>query len=201
MMIQRIRSVAFLIAVGICSVLWSACANQPVGTSNNSNSAPSAETSKPPSDKGDRVVTGGDLDFMNQAAMGSMAEVEIGRLALNQAASAEVKGFAQHMIDDHSKAGGELKQLAQGKKVMLPPEVSPTHKQTMEKLSKLKGAEFDREYVKAMVEAHEKDVTAFGAVAQNATDADVKAFAAKTLPTLQQHLQMIRGIAAKMDVK
>ena len=200
-MIQRIKPVAFLMGIGMCCVLWSACANQPVGTSNNGNSVPRAETAKPPGDKGDRVVTGGDLDFMNQAAMGSMAEVELGRLATNQAASADVKGFAQHMIDDHSKAAGELKQLAQGKNVMLPPEVSPSHKQTMEKLMKLKGAEFDREYVKAMVEDHIKDVTAFGAVSQNATDADVKAFAVKTLPTLQQHLQMIRGIAAKMDVK
>jgi len=138
---------------------------------------------------------------MNQAAMGSLAEVELGRLALNQAASADVKGFAQQMIDDHSKAAGQLKQLAQGKNVMLPLEISPSHKQTMEKLTNLKGAEFDREYVKAMVEDHVKDVTAFGAVAQNATDADVKAFAAKTLPTLQEHLQMIRGIAAKLDVR
>lgn len=201
MIIQRIRSVAFLTAVGICSGLWSGCANQPVVTSNNDNSASRAETAQPPSDKGDRVVTGGDLDFMNQAAMGSMAEVELGRLALNQAASADVKGFAQQMIDDHSKATGELKQLAQGKKVMLPPEVSPSHKQIMEKLSKLKGAEFDSEYVRAMVEDHVKDVTAFGAVAQNATDADVKAFAAKTLPTLQEHLQMIRSIATKMNVR
>jgi len=201
MMIQRIRSVAFLIGVGMCSVLWSGCASQPVATSNNGNSAPRAETAKPPSDRGDRVVTGGDLDFMNQAAMGSLAEVELGRLALNQAASADVKGFAQQMIDDHSKAAGQLKQLAQGKNVMLPLEISPSHKQTMEKLTKLKGAECDREYVKAMVEDHVKDVTAFGAVAQNATDADVKAFAAKTLPTLQEHLQMIRGIAAKLDVR
>ncbi len=197
-MIQRLKPVAFLMGVGMCGVLWTACASQPA-TSNNT--APKAETAKPPSDKGDQVVTGGDLAFMNDAAMGGMAEVELGRLAINQAASKEVKAFAQHMIDDHSKAGEELKQLAQGKKVMLPPDVSPTHKEVMGKLSPLKGAEFDRAYVKAMVEDHVKDVTAFEAVSKNATDADVKTFAAKTLPTLQQHLQMIRGIAAKMDVK
>jgi len=193
-------------ASGVFSVLLTACATQPT-SSNNSNSTPTnsppakVETAKPPSDKGDSVVTGGDLAFMNDAAMGGMAEVELGRLAINQAASKEVKAFAQHMIDDHSKAGEELKQLAQGKKVMLPPDVSPTHKEVMGKLSPLKGAEFDRAYVKAMVEDHVKDVTAFEAVSKNATDADVKAYAAKTLPTLQQHLQMIRGIAAKMDVK
>ena len=205
-MTKRKRLIAVLMASGMFGVLLTACATQPTA-SNNSNSTPTnsptakAETAKPPSDKGDQVVTGGDLAFMNDAAMGGMAEVELGRLAINQAASKEVKAFAQHMVDDHSKAGGELKQLAQGKKVMLPPDVSPTHKEVMGKLSPLKGAEFDRAYVKAMVEDHVKDVTAFEAVSKNATDADVKAYATKTLPTLQQHLQMIRGIAAKMDVK
>lgn len=77
----------------------------------------------------------------------------------------------------------------------------PKHKEVMEKLSKLKGAEFDREYVKAMVEDHEKDVAAFEATSKGAVDADVKAFATKTLPTLKEHLQMIREIDGKMGGK
>ncbi|MGH7962134.1 MAG: DUF4142 domain-containing protein, partial [Candidatus Binatia bacterium] len=80
-------------------------------------------------------------------------------------------------------------------------ELNPTHKETMAKLSQLKGAEFDREYVKAMVEGHVKDVTAFESVAKGAVDADVKAYATKTLPTLKEHLQMIRTISAKMGEK
>jgi len=138
---------------------------------------------------------------MNDAAPGGMAEVELGKLAAEKAQNAEVKAFGQKMIADHSKAGEELKQLAAQKKVMLPPDVLPTHKELMEKLSKLSGADFDREYVKAMVEAHEKDVTAFESVAKGATDADVKAFAAKTLPTLKMHLEMVKGMADKMGVK
>jgi len=160
-----------------------------------------AEPAKAPSDKGDTVVTGGDLAFLNDAAPGGMVEVELGRLAVKQASSKEVKQFAERMIADHSKAGEELKQLAQQKKVMLSPELLPTHKETMAKLAKLNGAEFDREYVKAMVADHEKDVTAFESVAKGAVDADVKAFAMKTLPTLKEHLQMIRGIESKMDKK
>ena len=156
---------------------------------------------EPPSDKGDRVVTGGDLAFMNEAAPGGLAEVELGRLAEERAASAEVKAFARQMIADHAKAGEKLKQLAQQKKVVLPEAILPKAKQTKEMLSKLQGAEFDRAYVKAMLEVHLSDVAAFEAVAKNATDADVKAFAGETVPTLKHHLEMIRAIAQTMNIK
>jgi len=160
-----------------------------------------AGAADPPSDKGDQIVTGGDLAFMNDAAPGGMAEVQLGSLAVERAVSAQVKQFAQRMIEDHSKAGDKLKKLAQQKKVTLPPDILPQAKQTKENLAKLKGAEFDGAYVKAMVEVHEKDVAAFEAVAQNATDADVKAFAAETVPTLKHHLQMIRDLAKSMKVQ
>ncbi len=135
---------------------------------------------------------------MNEAAPGGKAEVELGRMAATQGMSKEVKAFGQKMVEDHSKANQELMQLAEQKKVMLPPDVMPKHKEVMEKLAKLKGADFDKEYVKAMVEDHIKDVTAFEATANNGVDADVKAFAAKTLPTLRMHLQMIKDIQGKM---
>ncbi len=155
----------------------------------------------PPSDKGDAVVTGGDLSFMNAAAPGGMAEVELGRLAEKKAESSEVKAFGERMVTDHSKAGKKLEALAVQKHVKLPAKLMPEQKQTMAKLSKLSGSEFDRAYVAAMVTAHEKDVAAFKAVAKNGTDADVKAFAAGTLPTLEKHLQMINALADKMGVK
>ncbi len=184
-------------------LLASACGGTSPGADGTANSEPIVKTepAKPPSDRGDKVVTGGDLAFMNDAAPGSMLEVELGRLALQRAASSEVKQFAQQMITDHTRAGQELTQIAQGKKVTLPQELLPKHKETMEKLSKLNGAEFDREYVKAMVEAHVKDVTAFESAATTGVDADVKAFAAKTLPTLRMHLQMIREIESRMAKK
>lgn len=155
---------------------------------------------QPPSDKGDRVVTGGDLAFMNDAAPGGLAEVELGKLAAERAVSPQVKKFAKQMIEDHSMAGQKLEQLAQLKKVKLPLGVSPEAKQTKEKLSKLSGEDFDHEYVKAMLEVHQKDVAAFAAVSQNATDADVKAFAAAALPTLKHHLEMIREIAKSTNL-
>ncbi|MCA1593397.1 MAG: DUF4142 domain-containing protein [Acidobacteria bacterium] len=198
---KRITTGTRLMALGVLSLLASACGSEP-GKSGTANSEPIVKTdpAKPPSDKGDSVVTGGDLAFMNDAAPGGMAEVELGRLASKQAASRDVKAFAERMMADHSKAGEELKALAQRKKVVLPPDVLPKHKEAMAKLSKLSGAEFDKEYVKAMVEDHEKDVTAFEAEAKGAIDSDVKAFAEKTLPTLKMHLQIIHDIAAKMGV-
>jgi putative membrane protein len=188
-------------AIGILAAFGAACSNEPGKETANSAPIIKSEPAKPASDKGDAVVTGGDLAFMNDAAPGGMAEVELGKMAASKAQNAEVKAFGQKMVDDHSKAGEELKQLAAQKKVTLPPDVLPAHKQLMEKLSKLSGAEFDKEYVAAMVEAHEKDVAAFENVSKTAADADVKAFATKTLPTLKMHLEMIKAMADKMGVK
>ena len=198
---KNIRTGFLLFSVAAFGSFGAACAKEQ--NKETANSAPiiKTEPAKPPSDKGDAVVTGGDLAFMNDAAPGGMAEVELGKMAVSKAQNAEVKAFAQKMIDDHSKAGDELKQLATQKKVMLPTDVLPAHKQLMDKLSKSSGADFDKEYVAAMLEAHEKDVAAFDNVSKTAADADVKAFATKTLPTLKMHLEMIKGLAEKMGVK
>lgn len=137
-------------------------------------------------------------EFMTEAAQGGMAEVELGRLASTKAQNASVKQFGQQMMADHTRANNELKQLAEKKNVTLPTDVGTTHKATADKLSKLSGAEFDKEYVEEMVKDHEKDVKAFQTQADSATDADVKAFAVKTLPTLKMHLEMIKSIQSKM---
>ncbi len=198
---ERMKVGVLYSAIGILAAFGAACSNEPGKETANSAPIIKSEPAKPASDKGDAVVTGGDLAFMNDAAPGGMAEVELGKMAASKAQNAEVKAFGQKMVDDHSKANDELKQIAAQKKVMLPPDVMPAHKQLMEKLSKLSGADFDKEYVKAMVEAHEKDVAAFENVSKTAADADVKAFATKTLPTLKMHLEMIKAMAGKMGVK
>ncbi len=198
---ERMKAGVLYSAIGILAAFGAACSNEPGKETANSAPIIKSEPAKPASDKGDAVVTGGDLAFMNDAAPGGMAEVELGKMAAGKAQNAEVKAFGQKMVDDHSKANDELKQIAAQKKVMLPPDVLPAHKQLMEKLSKLSGADFDKEYVAAMVEAHEKDVTAFENVSKTAADADVKAFATKTLPTLKMHLEMIKAMAGKMGVK
>ena len=102
------------------------------------------------------------------------------------------------MVTDHSKANDELKALAKKKNWTLPAEPDSSTKSTLDSLKSKTGADFDKEYVSEMVDDHEKDVKAFQDKAQNATDPDLKAFAAKTLPTLQKHLDAIKAIQAKM---
>jgi putative membrane protein len=129
-----------------------------------------------------------DQNFVSKAALGGMAEVALGKLAVDKASSDEVKKFGQRMVDDHGKAGDELKTLAQNKHITLPTDPDPHAKALQDKLAKLSGAEFDRAYMQAMVVDHKKDVNEFRLEAHSGKDADVKGWAAKTLPTIEEHL-------------
>ena len=135
-------------------------------------------------------ISSSDRKFMEKAAEGGLAEVELGKLATQKAGAPEVKQFGQRMVDDHSKANDQLKQLATSKGVNLPTELDRSTRREMDKLSKLSGADFDREYMKHMVSDHKKDVSEFKSEANKAKDSDVKQFASQTLPTLEQHLQL-----------
>ena len=139
--------------------------------------------------------------FAPTAAQGGLAEVELGRLALQRAADPAVKEFGQRMVTDHTRANAELKAVAAQKNIQLPTDLSSSQKSTMDKLSKLSGAEFDREYMSDMVKDHETDVKEFETQAKEGTDTDVKDFATKTLPTLQAHLQMARNVARKVGAQ
>lgn len=140
----------------------------------------------------------GDTDFMTKAALGGMAEVELGKLAATKAQNPEVKKFAQQMVTDHTKANDELKALAGEKNFSMPVRLDPKHQAVLDKLNGLSGAEFDKAYVEAMVADHEETVALFKSEADGGKDADAKAWAAKTLPALQMHLDMIKGIQSKM---
>jgi putative membrane protein len=134
-----------------------------------------------------------DHQFIMEAARGGMAEVELGQLAKDKAQSDAVKQFGERMVTDHGKANDELKTLAQSKNITLPADLDAKHKATKDKLSKLSGAQFDRAYMQEMVSDHQKDVNEFRKQSQSAKDPEVKAWAAKTLPTLQEHLQMAQA--------
>ena len=105
------------------------------------------------------------------------------------------------MIADHSRANNELKVVAAKKNIELPSDLNSSQKSTMEKLSKLSGAEFDKEYISDMVNDHEEDVEDFQTQANKGNDPEIKAFAAKALPTLQGHLQKARELAKKIGAK
>jgi putative membrane protein len=140
---------------------------------------------------------GADDTFMKTAAMAGMAEVEHGRLAAQNAASSDVKQFAQRMVDDHSKANAELQSLASQKNVTLPKELDAKHKAKQDQLAKLNGPAFHSAYMTHMAAAHKEAVSLFQREAKSGKDAEIKAFAEKTLPTVQEHLKMAQDLSAK----
>jgi len=135
-------------------------------------------------------VPSGDKHFMEKAAIGGLAEVQLGNLAQQKAASDQVRQFGMRMVQDHTKANDELKRLASSKGLQLPSAVDAKHQQVADKLSKMTGADFDKAYMSDMVSDHKEDIGEFKKEANGGKDPDLKAFAAKTLPTLQEHLQM-----------
>jgi len=138
--------------------------------------------------------------FVNEAARGGMAAVELGRLAVQRALDPDIKAFAQRMVDDHTRANDELKQLAERKKWKLPTQTTSTQEMTYNRLHDKAGADFDREYAKAMVKHHDHDVKMFETYAESGKDADLKSFAASTIATLRDHQQMARANASKLGV-
>jgi putative membrane protein len=127
-----------------------------------------------------------------------MAEVELGKLASEKASNDAVKQFGKRLADDHGKAGEELKKIAQDKGITPPTEMDGKHKKLHDRLSKLSGAQFDRAYVDEMVKDHRKDVKDFQRESEKAKDSDVKSFASKTLPTLQDHLKEAEGLQSQV---
>jgi putative membrane protein len=140
-------------------------------------------------------VAHADAAFMKKAAEGGLAEVEAAKLAQSKGVSPQVKTFGMQMTEDHSQAGDELKQLASGKGVELPTEPSLGHKAKLKLLNTADGVTFDKRYADSWgVEAHEDMLKLFQKAAKDAKDPDVKAFATKTLPTVQHHLEMGKGL-------
>ena len=143
-------------------------------------------------------MTPEDKEFVSKAGMAGLYEVQAANLALQKAQSAEVKAFAQRMVTDHSQANAELSRLATTKGLALPTELDGEPESAVEHLATLSGAEFDKAYMQHMVPDHEKTIAEFDRASTTATDADVKAFAGKTLPVLRQHLQMAKDVSSKL---
>jgi len=131
-----------------------------------------------------------DKAFMQEAAKGGMMEVEMGRMAQEQGKSADVKKIGSRMVADHSKANNELMAIAKKKGVTLG--------NAKAKMEKMGGANFDKEYVTAMVKDHEKDLASFQAEAQNGGDPEVKGFALKTSEVIKKHLAMVKDAQRKL---
>jgi putative membrane protein len=144
------------------------------------------------------AMTDEDKEFVTMAGIGGLAEVQMGNLAVQNASSAEVKAFAQRMLADHSKANAELAQLATTKGLALATELTGDPKNALDHLATLTGAAFDKAYMQHMVEDHEKVVAAFDKASTSATDAELKAWAGRTLPALKEHLELAKATARKV---
>ena len=147
---------------------------------------------------GTSMVDDNARNFVKEAATGGMMEVELGQMAETKGKSQQVKDFGKMMVDDHSKANSDLKNIASKKNIDVPAALTDDQKKDVDKLSKKSGADFDKAYVDMMVEDHKKDVNAFKKASGNLNDNDLKNFATNTLPTLQKHLDAIQNIKTKM---
>ncbi len=136
-----------------------------------------------------------DKAFVMEAAIGGLAEVEMGKLAADNAVSREVKDFGERMVTDHEKANKDLEQAVAPYGVILPTKVDDVHQRHLDMLKAKKGADFDRAFTRHMVEGHEKMVKLFKKEARSGQAAPVKEFATNTLPTLQEHLKIAKDLA------
>jgi putative membrane protein len=141
-----------------------------------------------------------DASFYKKAAEGGLAEVELGKLAQDKSPTQSVKEFGSMMIKDHSAANEKLKAIAEAKSIKLPTSPSVGQMATKTKLEVLSGKTFDKSYIKGMVADHKEDIKEFQKEASTGQDADAKAYAAATLPTLKAHLKKIEAIAAAQGV-
>jgi len=140
-----------------------------------------------------------DAEFVQKAAAGGLAEVNLSLLAPTRAKSAEVKTFAKQMVDDHGKANQELINLANRKGWTLPTTEDAKHKAVWNKLKGLAGDRFDHAYSDQMVKDHEMTVSLFSSESKNGRDRDLRAWAGKTLPTLRHHLDMAHKLPGQHD--
>ena len=136
-----------------------------------------------------------DQAFVTKASGGGMYEVALSKLALEKASAPALKDFAQMMVADHTKANEELKQLAASKNAEVAPGVPADKQAVIDRMAKLDGAKFDKAYHDQLgIKDHKTDIALFEKEARNGKDPELKAWAAKTLPTLKTHLQHAQDI-------
>jgi len=136
-------------------------------------------------------------DFVTMAANGDMLEIESGKLAEQKASSDQIKQFAKQLVTDHQKTTEELKALVNGGKVkaQLPTAMDSSHQSKLDKLKGLSGADFDKAFDDTQTSAHKDATSLFERYSKGGENTDLKAFAAKHLPTLQHHLKMAEDLS------
>jgi len=193
---NRLSILSLALGVGLLAGAGSVGAQATSSTSTGASTTGASTTGATNAGGSGASMSSADKSFVQKAAVGGLAEVEMGKLAQQKAANDQVKQFGSHMVDDHSKANTELQQVASSKGITLPTDLDANHKSKVAKLEKLSGAQFDRAYMTEMVADHKKDVAEFRKQSTSGKDGDIKGFAAKTLPTLEDHLKMAQSTDA-----
>lgn len=140
-----------------------------------------------------------DQTFVTKAAAGGMFEVEAGKLAQSKAASEELKAFGAMLVKDHSAANEELKTVATSKGAVVPTALPKDKQSKLDKMAKADAKDFDKKFIEEVgQDAHKTDISLFEKASRDADDPDLKAFAAKTLPTLQAHKDHADGLRKAM---
>ncbi len=138
---------------------------------------------------------------MMKASAAGLAEVNLSELAVRRASSPAVRQFAQQMIRDHQRANQQLLNLGNKLQLLSAEKMDEKHTKLHDKLAKLEGAEFDREYMEAMVKDHEEAVKLFEKQSKEGQDATLKGAAGDLLPHLKKHLEMARDICKEVKGK
>ena len=186
----------FAVAVGLAfSFLSVGCSK--TGPSDTAADRPATATNPPA--QADRSTAAGmlsaaDREFATKAAQGGMAEVEMGNLAQQQGSSDQMKDFGRKLVQDHTRMNNDLKDIASRENITLPTEISADQRKTIDRLSKLSGAQVDREFAKESVNDHKEDISEFQKEASSGENQSLKNFASSNIPVLQDHLNMAESI-------
>ncbi|MDO3628606.1 DUF4142 domain-containing protein [Mucilaginibacter sp. BT774] len=193
------RKLTFLLTIVGSTLVFQACNH---GNKDAKESADSLNKTKDTTSNamntGGIAVNSDDAKFATAAANGGMTEVALAKLALTKTGNSSIKEFAKMMVADHGKANDELMAIAKAKNITLPAEPDSEHLKKIDELNKKTGADFDKAYVSAMIDGHEKTLDLMNGEAKNGSDTTLKAFAAKTAPIVQTHLDAIRKIDKSM---
>jgi putative membrane protein len=139
--------------------------------------------------------------FIQLSAVGGLAEIDLGKLAANNAMNASVKQFAQRLVDDHQKANDKLKLIAQQDSISWPAKIDAENSKTRAELEKLKGRQFDRAYLAAQVVEHQKTAQLLAWEIGQGQNTELQRFASEGLPNVLEHLRMTRDLAAQTPVE
>jgi len=192
--VKQIRNnLLFLAVVGLISV---GCSNNKAATPDSSSTQPSSSSAATPNSS---TNANPDQKFVEDAAKGNRAEVELGKMVASKAKDPAVKQFAQMMVKDHTDALNQLQKLAQSKNITLPDGLPSDAQDLQQKLSSDQGKQLEKDYMDGMVQDHQKDVQEFQDASQNLKDPDLKQWAGTMLPKLQQHLAKAQAVDSKLN--